>query len=144
MDVWVYMLRCSNGSYYVGSARYSLDRRIAQHQSGELGGYTSKRRPVKLVWSADFQFVTDAIAFERQLKGWSRAKKEALMKGNFAELSNLARRRSSSFETAASASALRATADKSRPPQDEERRFSQPQPKERTRSVSVSKKGGKQ
>jgi hypothetical protein len=109
-----------------------------------LGGYTSKRRPVKLVWSADFQFVTDAIAFERQLKGWSRAKKEALMKGNFAELSNLARRRSSSFETAASASALRATADKSRPPQDEERRFSQPQPKERTRSVSVSKKGGKQ
>ena len=83
MDVWVYMLRCSNGSYYVGSARYSLDRRIAQHQSGELGGYTSKRRPVKLVWSADFQFVTDAIAFERQLKGWSRAKKEALIAGDF-------------------------------------------------------------
>ncbi len=62
MDIWVYMLRCSDGSYYVGSARYSLDRRMAQHQSGELGGYTSARRPVELVWSDDFQFATDAIA----------------------------------------------------------------------------------
>jgi predicted GIY-YIG superfamily endonuclease len=109
MDIWVYMLQCSDGSFYVGSARYSLDRRIAQHQSGELGGYTSTRRPVELVWSADFQFATDAIACERQLKGWSRAKKKALIEGDYAEVSRLAHRRRSSFETAAA-----------RPPQDEE------------------------
>lgn len=109
MDCWVYMLRCADGSYYVGSARYSLDRRLGEHQSGDYGGYTSTRRPVELVWFADFQSVTDAIACERQLKGWSRAKKEALIRGDFAEIARLARRRSSSFETAAS-----------RPPQDEE------------------------
>ncbi len=107
MDCWVYILQCADHSYYVGSARYSLDRRIAQHQCGEFGGYTSKRRPVKLVWSMDFFNVTDAIAFERQVKGWSWAKKEALIRSDFAEISRLARRRSS-FETAAT-----------RPPQDE-------------------------
>src|SRR6266446_7557583 len=108
MNAWVYMLRCADGSYYIGSARGSLDRRLGQHQSGELGGYTSSRRPVTLVWSTDFHFITDAIAFERQAKGWSRAKKEALMRGDYAAISQLASRKAS-FETAAS-----------RPPQDEE------------------------
>jgi dihydrofolate reductase len=107
------MLQCADGSYYVGSARYSLDRRVGQHQSGEYSGYTTKRRPVKLVWFADFQSVRDAIAFERQLKGWSRAKKEALIRGDFAEISRLARRRS--FETAAA-----------RPPQDEGKALTAP------------------
>jgi putative endonuclease len=125
MDIWVYMLRCSDGSYYVGSARYSLDRRMAQHQSGELGGYTSTRRPVELVWSTDFQFATDAIACERRLKGWSRVKKEALIRGDFVELSKLARRRSSSFETAAV-----------RPPQDEEHNIGRPHPEERAKRMS--------
>jgi dihydrofolate reductase len=105
MDVWVYMLRCSDGSYYVGSARCSLDNRIGLHHSGELGGYTSTRRPVALVWSVDFQSITDAIAFERQLKGWSRAKKEALIRGDFTSLPRLASRagkkKDSSFETRA-------------------------------------------
>jgi len=139
MDIWVYMLQCSDGSFYVGSARYSLDRRIAQHQSGELGGYTSTRKPVELVWSADFQFATDAIACERQLKGWSRAKKKALIEGDYTELSRLAHRRRSSFETAAA-----------RPPQDEEYSISphqqarkvqniRPHPEERARCASVSK-----
>src|SRR5712671_2676000 len=108
MNAWVYMLRCADGSYYIGSARGSLDHRLAQHHSGELGGYTSTRRPVTLVWSTDFHFITDAIAFERQVKGWSRAKKEALMRGDYATISQLASRKAS-FETAAS-----------RPPQDEE------------------------
>src|SRR5258707_4008469 len=108
MNAWVYMLRCADGSYYIGSARGSLDRRLGQHQSGELGGYTSSRRPVTLVWSTDFHFIIDAIAFERQVKGWSRAKKEAWMRGDYAALSKLASRKAS-FETAAS-----------RPPQDEE------------------------
>lgn len=120
MDCWVYMLRCSDGSYYVGSARYSLNRRIAQHQSGELGGYTCKRRLVELVWSMDFFFVTDAISFERQLKGWSRSKKEALIRGDFAEISRLAKRGSSSFETAATkAEGSNSRVGSPRPPQDE-------------------------
>src|SRR6267154_3573920 len=98
MNAWVYMLRCADGSYYIGSARGSLDHRLAQHHSGELGGYTSTRRPVTLVWSTDFHFITDAIAFERQVKGWSRAKKEALMRGDYAAISQLASRKES-FET---------------------------------------------
>jgi predicted GIY-YIG superfamily endonuclease len=110
MDCWVYMLKCADGSYYVGSARFSLDRRIGQHQSGEYGGYTSSRLPVTLAWSADFQSVRDAIACERQIKGWTRAKKLALIRGDFAKISRLARR-ASSFETASA-----------RPPQDEESR----------------------
>src|SRR5258705_689004 len=101
MNAWVYMLRCADGSNYIGSARGSLDRRLGQHQSGELGGYTSSRRPVTLVWSTDFHFITDAIALERQVKGWSRAKKEALMPGDYAALSKLASPKTS-FETAAS------------------------------------------
>jgi predicted GIY-YIG superfamily endonuclease len=132
MDIWVYMLRCFDGSYYVGTARHSLDRRIGQHQSGELGGYTSTRRPVELRWSTDFQFATDAIACERQLKGWSRAKKEALIGGDFVTVSKLARRRSSFFETAAT-----------RPPQDEERGIKRPHPGEvpSHRGGTVSKDG---
>jgi len=88
----VYMLRCADGSYYVGSARGGLDRRLGQHQSGELGGYTSTRRPVELVWHDSYQRIVDAIAVERQIKGWSRAKKEALMKGDSDLLKQLAKR----------------------------------------------------
>ncbi len=92
MNAWVYILLCADGSYYVGSARGSLDYRIGQHQAGEMAGYTHSRRPVELVWSQDFQFITDAIAFERQLKGWSRAKKEALIRGEYDKLPALAAR----------------------------------------------------
>jgi putative endonuclease len=91
---WVYMLRCSDGSYYVGSARgETLDKRMAEHQSGALGGYTSTRRPVELVWSEWFQSITDAIAVERQIKGWNRAKKQALIAGDYDKLPELAKRR---------------------------------------------------
>jgi predicted GIY-YIG superfamily endonuclease len=69
------MLRCADGSYYVGSARNSdLGRRVAEHQAGAYRGYTSTRRPVHLVWSEYFDRITDAIAAERKIKGWSRAK----------------------------------------------------------------------
>ena len=91
--VHVYMLRCADGSYYVGSARLGLDRRAAEHNAGTYGGYTSKRLPVTLVWAEHFLDVTDAIAVERQIKSWSRAKKEALMKGDFALIRQLAKRR---------------------------------------------------
>jgi predicted GIY-YIG superfamily endonuclease len=109
---YAYILQCRDGSYYVGSARDSLERRVNEHQGGFYDGYTSKRLPVKLVWSQEFQQVTDAIAAERQIKGWSRAKKQALINGDFDLIKQLAKRRqpfSSSFETAAS-----------QPPQDEE------------------------
>ena len=85
-EAFVYILRCSDGSYYVGSARRDLDRRISQHQGGEFGGYTSTRRPVVVVWSDYYQRITDDIEMERRIKGWSRAKKEALINGAGAEV----------------------------------------------------------
>ena len=93
MSIYVYMLRCGYGSYYVGSARISLERRIGEHEAGTYGGYTSSRRPVRLVWNQEFQRITDAIAVERQLKGWSRAKKEALIRGEWEMIRKLSARR---------------------------------------------------
>ena len=68
-----------------------LELRIAQHQSGALGGYTAKRLPVVLVWSESFPTRDDAFAAERRIKGWSRAKKEALIAGDWALISRLSR-----------------------------------------------------
>jgi putative endonuclease len=94
MGAFVYMLRCADGSYYVGSATGDdLTRRIAEHQSGAFPGYTSTRRPVELVWSEHFERITDAIAVERQIKGWGRAKKEPLMRGDWQSIQQLAKRR---------------------------------------------------
>jgi putative endonuclease len=82
MGVYVYMLRCADGSYYIGSATGDdLAPRVEQHNVGAHKGYTFTRRPVVLVWSEYFEQITDGIAAERQLKGWSRAKKEALLTG---------------------------------------------------------------
>jgi putative endonuclease len=92
MTVSVYMLRCRDGSFYVGSANH-LERRISEHQIGAYGGYTSMRRPVELVWSETFEHAADAVAVERQLKGWSRAKKEALIRGDWTLVQTLSRRR---------------------------------------------------
>ena len=93
MRIFVYMLRCADGSYYVGSARGELDRRIAEHNSGQYGGYTAKRGPVTLAWHQEFEDPLDAIAAERQLKGWSRRKKEALIVGDFETIRIAAKRR---------------------------------------------------
>ena len=90
MHIFVYMLRCADGSYYVGSTRASLEQRVSQHNTGPFGGYTAKRRPVALVFQQDFQRITDAITAERQLKGWSRAKKEALVRGDYETIKELA------------------------------------------------------
>jgi len=89
----VYMLRCSDGSYYVGSARGGLDRRIGEHNKGVFRGYTSTRRPVVLVWAQHFLIITDAITVERQVKGWSRAKKEALIRGDYGTIQRLSKRK---------------------------------------------------
>ena len=88
----VYILRCADGSYYCGTARLGLELRVAEHNAGTFGGYTSTRRPVVLVYAEWFQQITHAIAAERQIKGWSRAKKEALIRGDLAALPELSRR----------------------------------------------------
>ena len=94
MGAFVYMLRCADGSFYVGTATGDdLTLRIAQNQAGTFEGYTSLRRPVELVWSEYFDRITDAIAVERQIKGWSRAKKQALIAGDWASVQKLSKRR---------------------------------------------------
>jgi putative endonuclease len=85
---------CADNSYYVGSAiGDDLAKQIVEHQTGAYCGYTYSRRPVQLVWSDHFDRITDAIAAERPIKGWSRAKKEALMRGEWKLLKLLAKRR---------------------------------------------------
>ncbi len=93
MVAYVYILRCNDGRYYVGSARDNLEQRVSEHNSGRYGGFTSSRRPVELVYHEAFNQITDAIAAERKLKGWSRAKKEALISGDFELLRRLSNRR---------------------------------------------------
>jgi putative endonuclease len=94
MGVYIYMLRCADGSYYVGSATgEDLGPRVDRHNAGSHRGYTFSRRPVVLVWSEHFERIADGIAVERQIKGWSRAKKEALLRSDWAEVSELSRRR---------------------------------------------------
>ena len=92
MTFWAYMLRCVDGSYYVGHTD-DLDRRLAEHNNGVFDGYTQTRRPVALVWSQDFATRDEAFAAERQIKGWSRRKKEALIAGDWELVSRLALRR---------------------------------------------------
>ena len=93
MTVYLYMLRCADSSYYVGTTRTSLEQRLAEHNAGAFGGYTARRRPVTLVFSQEFESAEDAIAMERRMKGWRRAKKEALLRGDFDALRRLAGRR---------------------------------------------------
>ena len=81
-----------HGSYYIGTTRKGLDRRLSEHNNGMFDGWTEKRRPVVVVWAEHFPDITDAIAVERQLKGWSRAKKEALIRGDFEAIRLLAKR----------------------------------------------------
>ena len=91
MTFWAYVLRCSDGSYYVGHAE-ELEARLAAHESGEFEGYTAKRRPVTLVWSQEFSTREEALSAERRIKGWSRAKKEALIRGDWEGVQLLSRK----------------------------------------------------
>ncbi len=82
-EYYVYVLRCADGSYYTGVTS-KLQARIDEHQSGaDINSYTSKKLPVEVVYFEVFQMVQHAIAREKQLKGWSRAKKEALISGDY-------------------------------------------------------------
>jgi putative endonuclease len=83
---YLYVVKCSDDSLYIGTTRTSLEIRIAQHNAGTFFGYTQLRRPVELIFSEWFDRITDAIAAERKLKGWSRAKKLAFIRGDFASV----------------------------------------------------------
>ena len=90
---YAYMVRCADGSYYVGST-IDLERRLWEHNEGLGSTYTRRpgRRPVTLVWSHEYENVADAFAFEKQLQGWSRAKREALIAGDYEALPALAKK----------------------------------------------------
>jgi len=92
MAFYAYILRCADGSFYTGHTDH-LENRIADHHYGRFGGYTASRRPVRLMWSEDFPTRYEALTVERQIKGWSRSKKQALVDGDWALLSQLAQNR---------------------------------------------------
>jgi putative endonuclease len=90
---WTYTLECADGSLYVGSTT-DLGRRVDEHNLGVGAAYTRlrRRRPVRLAWSAQFDRVEDAFRFEKQVQGWSRAKRIALIEGHLDVLPHLASR----------------------------------------------------
>jgi len=90
MKGYTYILKCANGSYYTGSTKY-LAKRIEQHQSGEGANHTRKYLPVELVYWEEYNRIDVAFKREKQIQGWSRPKKEALIKGDFDRLSDLSR-----------------------------------------------------
>ena len=87
---WVYILRCADNSYYTGCTT-DLQQRMTDHYEGKYSGYTSQRLPVKLLWAEEFVDVRDAIVLERQIKKWTRKKKEALIIGDYQLLHELSR-----------------------------------------------------
>ena len=90
---YVYILKCSDNSYYTGITN-DLSRRVNEHNDGiNPSCYTYTRRPVKLVFSSEFTDVTLAILFEKQVKGWSRKKKEAMINGEWHLLPDLSKNR---------------------------------------------------
>jgi predicted GIY-YIG superfamily endonuclease len=91
MTAFVYILRCGDGAYYVGTTDKPVEQRVAEHNLGHGNGWTARRRPVTAVYVQEFSSVRDAQEAEQKLKGWSRAKKEALIRGDFDALPSLAR-----------------------------------------------------
>jgi len=87
---FVYILRCADGSYYTGSTR-NLESRLHQHSLGLVAGYTSTRLPVELVFAAEYERVDEAWQRERQIHGWSRRKKEALIAAHWDDLPDFSR-----------------------------------------------------
>ncbi len=85
---YMYILECSDGSFYVGST-VDLERRLAQHQIGEGAKYTARRRPVELRYCEQYDRVDEAFAREKQVQGWGREKRLALIEGRFDELPGL-------------------------------------------------------
>ena len=92
-EYYVYILKCADDSYYVGMTN-DIERRFTEHQEGKnTASYTYNRRPVELVFYTSFSNVEMAIETEKQIKKWSRAKKQALIDGRFDDLKNLAKKK---------------------------------------------------
>jgi putative endonuclease len=96
----LYILRCADGKLYIGLIRREVDERVSEHRHG-LSAFTRPRRPVALIFSEHYRSLTDAIAAERRMKGWTRAKKLAYGAAEWERLQHLARRRTPSRDTAA-------------------------------------------
>ncbi len=88
---WMYILECCDGSYYVGSTK-DLTIRLSLHSAGRGANYTSKRLPVKLVYCEEYDRIDDAFHREKQVQGWRREKREALINGNSELLPGLAKK----------------------------------------------------
>ncbi len=95
LEATVYILRCADGSTYTGLTKQPIEARLWEHNEGLYDGYTRTRRPVVLVFTETYDRMLDAIARERQIKGWSRAKKEALIALRYDRLPDLAKSRTS-------------------------------------------------
>ena len=90
---FVYILKCNDGTYYTGVTN-NIERRLSEHQSGEnINSYTYKRRPVKLMFYVEFSNIEFAIEKEKQIKKWSKSKKEALINGEFKLLPELSKKK---------------------------------------------------
>ncbi len=85
---YVYILKCSDGSYYTGHTDF-IEKRISEHREGRVAGYTASRQPITVVFVDTFNSRYEALAAERQIKGWSRKKKEALIQKNWKKLISL-------------------------------------------------------
>ena len=94
MSFWTYMLHCRGGYFYTGHTD-NLDARMAQHSAGGVKGFVAEHWPAKLVWHCEFPTRYEALAMERRIKGWSRAKKMALIRGDWDEISTLAKSKDS-------------------------------------------------
>ena len=106
MPFWVYILKCADGSYYTGHTD-NLERRIGQRHIGEVPNcYTFKRRPLAVVWSQEFPSRIEALESEMQVKRWTRAKKEALIEGDWQKISRLARSKTHAAENAEASSGI--------------------------------------
>ena len=89
----IYILRCADGSYYTGITKREVAERVSEHARGLIPGcFTAKRLPVTLAFSEHYERIDEAIAAERRIKGWSRVKKQAYMRGDFADLPALSKR----------------------------------------------------
>ena len=90
MAFWVYLLRCADSRFYTGHTD-DVDRRISEHVHGGFCDFTTRRRPLTLVWNENFPTRIEALEMEKRIKSWSQAKKEALISGNWQQLSHFAR-----------------------------------------------------
>jgi len=97
MEVSVYIVECTDGSFYTGLTKQEVEARVWEHNHGIYKGYTSTRLPVKLMFCETYDHITDAIAREQQIKGWNRTKKQALIAYAYEELPNLSKRKAKPY-----------------------------------------------